>query len=52
VLVLGTLLALASRLLALGRRHLRLSRNHCPRCNYNLSGLAPYSLCPECGGPR
>lgn len=34
------------------RRHLRIRRNHCPNCNYNLQGLAPESLCPECGRPR
>lgn len=31
------------------RRHLRLRRNHCPKCNYNLRGLAPNTPCPECG---
>jgi len=32
------------------RRWNRLRRHHCPACNYNLTGLAPDSPCPECGG--
>lgn len=35
--------------LPLIRRRLRLHRNHCPRCNYDLRGLAG---CPECGWHR
>jgi len=31
------------------RRAIRRRRNHCPKCNYNLHGLAPDSKCPECG---
>jgi hypothetical protein len=31
------------------RRLLRLRRNHCPHCNYDLSGLAGGVKCPECG---
>ncbi|CAG0991473.1 hypothetical protein PHYC_02322 [Phycisphaerales bacterium] len=43
------LLAAVSALL--WRSHLRDRRaNNCPECNYPLSGLAPGSPCPECGG--
>jgi hypothetical protein len=31
------------------RRWNRRRRNYCPRCNYNLAGLASGSKCPECG---
>ena len=24
---------------------------HCPKCNYNRTGLAPNAMCPECGTP-
>jgi hypothetical protein len=30
------------------RRHRRRARGECPACNYNLSGLPPGSLYPEC----
>jgi hypothetical protein len=35
------------------RRAARLAKtNSCPHCDYNLTGLAPNSPCPECGrGP-
>jgi hypothetical protein len=33
----------------LTRRRLRLRRNHCPACNYDLSGTPASAPCPECG---
>ncbi len=34
-------------LILLSRR--RAAANHCPRCHYDLRGLAPADPCPECG---
>ena len=31
------------------RRWRRRRHGHCPACNYDLTGLAPGSTCPECG---
>jgi hypothetical protein len=39
--------ATAWRLDTLARRRARVGL--CPKCNYNLCGLPPDSLCPECG---
>ena len=30
----------------------RLKQGHCPHCAFDLTGLAPNTLCPECGKPR
>ncbi len=34
----------------MARRSIRRRRGLCPRCAYDLKGLAPGSPCPECGG--
>ena len=33
------------------KRCLQPRPGHCPACNYDLTGLAPGSTCPECGKP-
>lgn len=47
-------LALSAPCFALWHRHFRdraaARLGACPKCNYSLTGLAPNSPCPECGG--
>ncbi len=47
VVMLSLATGTAWRLDTLARRRERL--NHCPKCNYDRTGLAPGAVCPECG---
>jgi hypothetical protein len=48
-LLFATILWLAFAGLPSARRALRTRRERCPKCAYDLRGLAPGSRCPECG---